>query len=191
MTDKESEEQLILAISLSVALDERIERECPADIASDARTVGIAQLFVVMVQHHRSIRLLLADGGVDASARALLRPLIEAGYRAAYLKYVADPEECDRISRGDARFPKLNPNLAQLLTAASGRDFYGRHLSDIEILHDLTHSGSEQMSRHFSLEGGVRPNRDLAECAVIMNRAVGVTAAMLAELMPVLKKPGD
>jgi DNA-binding GntR family transcriptional regulator len=78
MKERTPEERLQNAIQVSGVIERRIDDRSPNEIATDARTLGIGQLFVVMAQHHRAIRTLIEAGDVDASARALLRPLLEA-----------------------------------------------------------------------------------------------------------------
>jgi hypothetical protein len=103
---------------------------------TDQKTIVVA-LFSLVVEHHGAILTLLKLGRFDGSAFALVRPLIDAVYRAFWVHYCAKPEHLAAIRKGDSPYPGL---------------------PHVKTLHGYTHGGLEQLGRRFDPSGNVQPN---------------------------------
>jgi hypothetical protein len=124
----------------------------------------------VALQHCDSILLLLQTGVNDASAEALMRPMIESVLR---LTWVAENEQrALQVTTKTARFPKLAVLFRRLDQSSSKKA-----QSALPTLHGLTHAGMEQLIQYFSGEETNNPPE---------RAAVPQLAAFLIVLMAVI-----
>lgn len=72
-----------------------------AHLKSDIRSKTAAACFAIAQQHHSSILILLSNQpALEATAMALLRPLLEATYRGIWVSRCASDEQVDRFVSG-------------------------------------------------------------------------------------------
>ncbi len=118
----------------------------------------VAALFSLTLEHHGAILHLLKAGQFDGSAFALVRPLIEAAYRAHWVYACAKPDIVTRLKNGE----KVEPGLINMATEVEKKNDAGGIFASIaphiKVLHGYTHGGLQQMARRFGATGDVQPN---------------------------------
>lgn len=135
---------------------------------TDQKTIIVA-LFSLVIEHHGAILTLLRTGRFDGSAFALIRPLVDAVYRAFWVHFCAKPKHLQGIRKGESPYPPL-PNMAE---EVEKRMSYTGGLFTIikpfiNSLHGYTHGGLEQLGRRFDAEGNIRGSyEDLAKEEVV------------------------
>ena len=175
--DNEVLEQIAVAETMHNFVLESVPQRFLTD--TDQKTIVVA-LFSLVVEHHGAILTLLKLGRFDGSAFALVRPLIDAVYRAFWVHYCARPEHLAAIRKGDSPYPGL-PNMA---------DEVDKHMSytgglfaalkpHVKTLHGYTHGGLEQLGRRFDPSGNVQPNYAAGERLEVIN-SVTAYLVMLA-----------
>jgi hypothetical protein len=131
---------------------------CEFTTETDEKTVIVA-FFSLVVEHHGAILTLLKTGRFNGSAFALVRPLVDAVYRAFWVHFCAKPEHIAAIRNGDSPYPGL-PNMAD--EVEKKMDYTGGLFTaltpHIKSLHGYTHGGLEQLGRRFDASGNVQPN---------------------------------
>jgi len=127
---------------------------------TDQKTIIVA-LFSLVVEHHGAILTLLRTGRFDGSAFALVRPLIDAMYRAFWVHFCAAPHHLEAIRKGESPYPPL-PNMAdeveKLMNYTGG--LFTIIKPFIKSLHGYTHGGLEQLGRRFDAEGNIKATYD-------------------------------
>src|SRR5262249_44496956 len=110
------------------------------------------------------------------SAFALVRPIFEILYRAAWICACAKPKEVDRIKAGKFTFLKMGDMVAAI-DAKHGFDFFkGFKASSWQEQNDLTHTGNLQI--------GSRLTRDDLQTAYPEEMiAIQVTTTTIATMM--------
>jgi hypothetical protein len=165
--DKEILEQIAVAETMHNFVLESVPQRFLTD--TDQKTIVVA-LFSLVVEHHGAILTLLKLGRFDGSAFALLRPLIDAVYRAFWVHYCAKPEHLAAIRKGDSPYPRL-PNMAdevdKHMTYTGG--LFSALKPHIKTLHGYTHGGLEQLGRRFDTSGNVQPNYAAGEKLEVIN----------------------
>jgi hypothetical protein len=145
---------------------------------TDEKTIIVA-LFSLVVEHHGAILTLLKTGRFDGSAFALVRPLIDAVFRAFWVHFCAKPEHLTAIREGESPYPGL-PNMAD--EVEKHMNYTGGLFTalkpHIKALHGYTHGGLEQLGRRFNASGNVQPNYAAGEKL----EAVNSTTAYLVML---------
>jgi hypothetical protein len=110
---------------------------------TDEKTIIVA-LFSLVVEHHGAILTLLKTERFDGSAFALVRPLVDAVYRAFWVHFCAKPEHLTAIRNGDSPYPGL-PNMAdeveKRMDATEG--LFTAVKPHLKSLHGYTHGGLE------------------------------------------------
>jgi hypothetical protein len=149
--------------------------------------------FRLAQEHHNSIHLLICNDR-SASARALARPLAEAGLRVVWFLEEASDQEIIAIARGREKLPtlgELNRLLIKQLEVPLGAKI-------LQLLNSFTHGGGAALSVQF-YEGAELQKRNAAVVALagIALAAAGYSVAvslrrddLLAELsgaIPVLE----
>jgi hypothetical protein len=136
---------------------------------TDEKTIIVA-LFSLVVEHHGAILTLLKMGRFDGSAFALVRPLIDAVYRAFWVHFCAKPEHLVAIRNGDCPYPGL-PNMAD--EVEKHMNYTGGLFTalkpHVKALHGYTHGGLEQLGRRFDSSGNVRPSYATGEKLEVVN----------------------
>jgi hypothetical protein len=149
--------------------------------------------FRLAQEHHSSIHLLISNDRC-ASARALVRPLFEAGLRTVWFLEEASDQEIIAIARGREKLPTLG-ELNRLLITQLERPLGAKIL---QLLNSFTHGGAAALSVQF-YEGAELQKRNAAAVALagIALAAAGYSIArslcrddLLAELsgaIPILE----
>ncbi len=109
---------------------------------SDCKSILIISLFKLLMQHHKSITLLVESNQINSSA-ALLRPLIDSCYRGLWVYYIATDEELENILNNEKQFKTASPIAKELDDFLKVESFS----KDIKILNDFTHGGIQQIFR--------------------------------------------
>ena len=180
-------ELLVAALARSEAIEQKVIEESPDEVSGASLPFLTAKAMTVLMQHHMSIRLLVKNGGLDASATALFRPYLEVGFKVLWMKYLAKPEQIRQIDEGDALFPPISKQLGTKIAQKSGRDTYRRQLQDLHIVHDLTHGGPEQLHRQYTPKTGIRSGRDISEIATLVDRTAVFTELVFLEAITILR----
>jgi hypothetical protein len=123
---------------------------------NDTKTL-VVSLFALVVEHHGAILYLLKSGRFDGSALALVRPLIDACYRAHWIFCCAKPKTVARIYDGKGQFPGLIDMAKEVEKKTKAAGFFTTVVSSLNSLHGYTHGGLEQLGRRFDAAGNVNP----------------------------------
>lgn len=156
-----------------------IQTQIPDQLSDEHRLVGL--LFSLVMEHHGAILLLLETGHFDGSAFALVRPLIDAAYRAHWICVCARPEIVERIRNGENVYPGL-PQMADGIEAKlDAGGFFAAIKPFINTLHGYTHGGLEQLTRRLDAVGNISPNySDEEKAAAISSTTAHVSALAIA-----------
>jgi len=141
----------------------------------DTRSQVLLSYASIALEHQEAI-VLLTRHGLSGSAFALVRPIFEILYRAAWICACAKPGEVDRIKAGKFTFPKMGDMVAAI-DAKHGFDFFkGFKASSWNEQNDFTHAGKLQI--------GSRLTRDDLQAAYPDEMiAVQITTATIAAMM--------
>lgn len=153
-------EGLLNEIQRAEAIHDFILKTIPDRIIADTdEKVLVVALFSLVLEHHGAILHPLKAGPFDGSALALVRPLIDAAYRAHWIYSCATPEIIRRISKGRDIYPKL-PNMASEVENRIGTGgYFAEIIPHVRTLHGYTHGGLEQLARRYDTAvGDVRPS---------------------------------
>ncbi|NNH18299.1 hypothetical protein HLB01_04515 [Bordetella trematum] len=117
-----------------------------ANLLRTERNGLCGSLFFVGIHHARAITLLIQHRRYTSSL-ALLRPLIEAFFRAGWIKYCSTEAQLELLLNGQD-LPGTTARRSRQL--AKIKPHYGRIDAQItrifgNTLHELTHGGSEQI----------------------------------------------
>ena len=125
-----------------------ILRTIPDKFLSDTdEKILVAAFFSLSLEHHGAILHLIREGQFDGSAFALVRPLIDAAYRAHWIYACAKPEIVLRIKKGEDVYPGL-PNMASEIEKRSDAGGIFATIGPyLRALHGYTHGGLEQLGR--------------------------------------------
>ena len=123
---------------------------------SDTKTL-VVSLYALVVEHHGAILCLLKSGRFDGSAFALVRPLVDACYRAHWICYCAKPEIVARVYGGENCYPGLIKMAEEVEKCTQTDGFFTAIAPHIAALHGYTHGGLEQLGRRFDAAGNVSP----------------------------------
>jgi Family of unknown function (DUF6988) len=156
-----------------------IQKTMPDKFTPDSdQKLLVAGLFSLLMEHHGAILYLLQSGRFDGSALALVRPLIDAAYRAHWVYACAKPDIIVRIRKGEKVYPGLLNMATEVEKRIDAGGFFTTVVPYITALHGYTHGGLEQLGRRFDSAGDVRPNYGDAEKI----EAVSATTAHLTAL---------
>ena len=154
-------EGLLNEIQRAEVIHDFILKTIPDRIIADTEEkILVVSLFSLALEHHRAILHLFKAGPFDGSALALVRPLIDAAYRAHWIYSCATPEIIRRISEGrDEIYPRW-PNLALEVEKRIGTGgYFAAIVPHIHTLHGYTHGGIEQLARRYDTpDGDVKPS---------------------------------
>jgi hypothetical protein len=127
-----------------------IQEILPIDVRDTAPASVVGALLTVSLHHCDSILLLFQTGVNDASAEALMRPMIESVLRLAWV--VENEQRALQVTTKTTRFPKLSVLFRRLDQSSSKKT-----LTALPALHGLTHAGMEQLTQYFSGEETSKP----------------------------------
>jgi hypothetical protein len=100
--------------------------------------------YLLCRQHNAAIILLFANGALDGSARALLRPAMESSLRCEWLLMIATREQLKSIAGHDDGTWKSLREMAKSLDNLRNEDFRMHALlTDKSHIHSFTHGGSQ------------------------------------------------
>jgi hypothetical protein len=122
-----------------------------------SRRVNLLMGYTHIVVTHTYSIIRLASDGADASALAMMRPLVEAHLRGVWLHDAASEDEIQRLINGKLTFPSWN----RILTAIQPRYPTGLFVHaerNYETMCGYTHGGVEQISRVIDAEGRILSN---------------------------------
>ncbi len=140
--------------------------------------VLVGSYLSLVLEHQGAILHLLGTGQFDGSALALVRPLIDAAYRAHWVYSSATPENIAKLRAGEKCDPGL-PSMAEALeNKIDAGGFFLAIKPYINALHGYTHCGLEQLGRRFDADGNIRPTYSDAE----RTEAIRATTAHLVSL---------
>jgi hypothetical protein len=147
-------------------------------ILDNDEKILVVGLYSLVAEHHSAILYLLRGGGYGGSALALVRPLIDAAYRAHWIYSCAKPEIVERIKAGEDCYPGLI-NMAEAVEKKIDSDGFFTSVSPyIKALHGFTHGGIEQLGRRFDDSGNVSATYTDGE----LQEVISVTTAHLTAL---------
>lgn len=138
----------------------------------------VGSYFSLILEHHGAILYLFQSGQFDGSALALVRPMIDAAYRAHWVYFSASKENIAKLRNGE----KCDPGLINMAEAVEKNvdagGFFLTITPYISALHGYTHGGLEQLGRRFDAAGDIRPTYSDGE----KTEAVKATTAHLVAL---------
>jgi hypothetical protein len=117
--------------------------------------------FRLAQEHHCSTHLLISNDKCS-SARALARPLMEAGLRTVWLLDEASERDIIELAKGRERLPLLGNLNRLLIKQLEGKPLRGKLLG---LLDSFTHGGAAALSTHF-IEGAELDKRNSAIVAL-------------------------
>lgn len=166
-------------INRSAEVHTFIVKNIPDKFIGDSdEKILVGSFFSLVLEHQSAILHLLGTGIFDGSALALVRPLIDAAYRAHWVYCCASPENLAKLRAGDKCDPGLI-NMAEAIEKAVDTGGFFLTISPyIKALHGYTHGGLEQLGRRFNADGDIQPNYSDEE----KNEAIRSTTAHLTAL---------
>lgn len=139
----------------------------------------VAAILSLTAEHHGAILYLLKSGRFDGSAFALVRPLVDAAYRAHWLYSCAKPEIIARIKKGEDVYPGLINMATEIEKKVNADGMFASIAPYINTLHGYTHGGLEQLGRRFDATGlEVRPNYSDGEKVEVVNATTAHLTAL-------------
>jgi hypothetical protein len=117
--------------------------------------------FRLAQEHHCSTHLLISNDKCS-SARALARPLMEAGLRTVWLLDEASERDIIELAKGRERLPLLGNLNRLLIKQLEGKPLRGKLLG---LLDSFTHGGAAALSTQF-IEGAELDKRNSAIVAL-------------------------
>ena len=150
---------LLQAIERAEMMHGFIQENTPDSIVFDSNEIALVTgLFVLAAEHHGAILYLLRTGQYDGSAFALMRPLIDACYRAHWVYACAKPKTLERIAAGEDCYPPPRNMAEEVEKKIDTGGFFLSIIPKIDLLHSYTHGGYEQLVRRFATNGDVKPD---------------------------------
>jgi hypothetical protein len=158
----------------------------------DTKNVVLAAYVDIALEHHKAIWL-LSESGLNGSALALVRPILDAYFRALWVNKVASAEEIEQVWRDD---PKLKLHISKMRAAIQKAYFQTCEPSEdaevaeraargFQLLEDrwttlssYVHSGGLQLGRRFTADQ-VKPNYGEAEIVQVLDLTTRVLMMLL------------
>lgn len=155
--------------NVAKAIDEAMKGAAFVGAEKEQLAVGCLE---VSLEHQAAI-LRLGTDGVYASMFSLLRPMVEAYVRGAWLFRCASEKGVSDFKK--AKVKRFADLLADIEVAQAGLKMPPiKRL--VDGLHDFTHTGVNQVLRR-KIAGGTYPDKDLVD-AYNMTSAFGLLAAL-------------
>jgi hypothetical protein len=128
----------------------------------DSRTVMVIGLLSTMIEHHRSMLLLIGNGLVGSSF-SLARSIVESMYRGLWISACATQQQIQSFDTDD-KFPVSMPDMTKAIDAAYNAHGFFENLKNRgwAPLCSYAHSGMLQLGRRFT-GNKVVPNYDESE----------------------------
>ncbi len=147
---------------------------------NDLRERIVAGYLSLSLEHFNSI-LQLTEMKMYSSAFALLRPLFDSVYRAIWFNLVASDDELKQFSTDSNYKFKETWKLAEEIDKKEEIDIFHKVCKkNLNLLHDMTHGGINQISRQFSEDGRfVSTTYSDNEIIALLNGANGLLAMIL------------
>ncbi len=168
------------------SMQEFILQQIPSQIPRTDKTEMVSGLFYIVLEHHRSILLLLETGTNTGSAFALARPLIEAAYRAHWIWACATPKQLAAArTRGKDPYPDVNRIAGMVDAKVPTKGLFSIVREYMPILHGFTHGGLEHISRRFDDQGDLRASfseEEIEEIVQAMTSHVVILAIVFCQL---------
>jgi hypothetical protein len=156
---------------------------------STDRTALFAAFISTMLTHHEAILTLLNHDRLIGSALALLRPLVEAGFRGMFTGFSASDEQVQEIAKGGQPYPHFN-NLVENLDTLFNTDGvftqYGKETW--KTLCGYTHTGLEQLARRIQPDGNISPHYEDDEISELLNSSTAVIVLVAIAFLKALNK---
>lgn len=141
-------------------------------LRSDLRSRTAAACFAIAQQHHASILLLLSQRRpLEATAMALLRPLLEAVLRGLWVRHCAGDDQVERFLYGGKKqvdMASVISQLSQLIERGTAGDSLYRNMWP--LLSSLTHSYEHQV-RSWMISPDVESGYPIEEIQWLIDRA--------------------
>src|SRR5260370_42642675 len=110
---------------------------------------------------------LLIRRGLRGSAVALIRPIFEIFYRAAWIHHCAKPNQIEKIKKGKFRFPEMGAMVNGIDKAMGETFFQNFKANSWRDQNDFTHSGRTEVNSRLTrddVQSAYRRN-DRCECS--------------------------
>lgn len=122
---------------------QQMHKLLPVETRDTSPASVVGALLTVCLQHCDSILILLQTGENNASAEALLRPMVESAFRLLWLK--GEKKRAKLVTANKMSFP----SFSRLLRSVASRHDVANLQSATKSLHDLAHAGMTQLMQHF------------------------------------------
>lgn len=141
-------------------------------VKQDLRSRLCAACFAISQQHHNSILILLTHKPpLEATAFALLRPLMESTMRGLWLSYVASDDQVQAYTESGTKL-----DMASMITAVGKVAGVDAHQAIYRHWHSLsayTHTGEHQVQRWLLTEN-IEPCYSASELAELVRLSYGI-----------------
>jgi len=172
-------EALKAELARSIEIHTFVVQNVPDDFTGDTdEKMLVAGYFSLVLEHQGAVLYLIQSGQFDGSALALVRPLIDAAYRAHWVYSSASPENIAKLRNGEKCDPGLINMAEALENNVDAGGFFLTITPYIKALHGYTHGGLERLGRRFDTAGDIRPTYSDGE----QTEAIRATTAHLVAL---------
>ncbi len=137
-----------------------------------------ASLVSIARQHYKTIYHSVKVHKQYNSAFTLLRPLIDATYRAIWAMIVATENQVNRIGNGSRDFDSTQELSKKIDRKEDVEIFHNVYFDNSSILHGMTHGGLELIGRQMN-EGFIEPNFEDSELVGLLNEATSNYSLLL------------
>lgn len=140
-------------------------------IGSKMRDTISASLVSIVMQHYITILHTTKVLKQLNSAFALLRPLVDASYRAVWVIYASTETQLAHIGNGKKQFLSTEELSKKIdLKMATGGAFHRRYYANSALLHGMTHGGLELIGRQMK-GNNIEPNFTDNEIVALLDEA--------------------
>jgi len=147
------------------------------DLALTQKTTGVeirdaisASLVSIARQHYKTIFHSIKIHNQYNSAFALLRPIVDATYRAIWTMVASTDNQVEKIANGTKQFDSTQ-DLSKKIDRKEECDiFHNRYCDNSPLLHGMTHAGIELIGRQMN-EGHIEPNFEDNELIALLYEA--------------------
>lgn len=137
----------------------------------DNKTNKIIAAYFSMIHEYHAAIIKLIELKMYSAAAALLRPIVDALYRAEWISCYADEVIINKIDTNTYTYKNLN-QLAEEIDKYNGIEYFKQSYAHFfPALHGLTHGGIEQIGRRFegNAIGCFFTEKEVVEILVIAN----------------------
>lgn len=165
-----------------------VDETLPTGLKGTDRERAALTSFSVAIEHYRAIRHLIEDGRFQSSSRALMRPLRETCFRGMWLVRIATDAEVERAFSDDKIYPDFS-RITGLLDKRERTTYYKYGLEDLTLFHGFTHTGYQQLLRHYNQMIQEPPLANPAESIALLRHAQVDIALFAMALIRAYDKP--